>query len=73
MLDEHHAPETNGRMPVCRRCGSTTDAAVGAHHTPDASRTPRLVEWLDAQARMRHFEEARQRLLASPEGGPSGR
>jgi hypothetical protein len=30
-LDEHHAPETNGRMSVCRRCGAQTDGPKGRH------------------------------------------
>ena len=33
-LDEHHAPETNGRMSVCRRCGSQTDSPAGQQHMP---------------------------------------
>ena len=28
-LDEHHTPETNGRIPVCRRCGARTDSPTG--------------------------------------------
>jgi len=33
-LDEHHAPETNGRMSVCRRCGTSTDGPVVGTTTP---------------------------------------
>ena len=33
-LDEHHSPETNGRMSVCRRCGAQTDDPMGLHHSP---------------------------------------
>ena len=34
-LDEDHAPETNGRMAVCRRCGAQTDSSEGRQHIPD--------------------------------------
>jgi len=51
-LDEHHSPETNGRMAVCRRCGARTDSPLGRHHVPSESRLPRFDEWLDAQSRM---------------------
>ena len=61
-LDEHHAPETNGRMAVCRRCGAMTDSPVGCHHVPGEPRLARLSEWLDAQERIRIFERARDRL-----------
>lgn len=61
-LDKHHAPETNGRMAVCRRCGAMTDTPQGCQHLPDELRLARLTEWLDAQERMRLFERARDRL-----------
>lgn len=61
-LDEHHAPETNGRMAVCRRCGAATDAPDGCQHVPSEARLVRLTEWLDAQERMRVFERARDSL-----------
>ena len=28
-LDQHHLPETNGRIAVCRRCGARTDSPAG--------------------------------------------
>ena len=61
-LDKHHAPETNGRMAVCRRCGAMTDSPQGCQHAPDELRLARLTEWLDAQERVRLFEHARDRL-----------
>lgn len=62
-LDAHHAPETNGRMAVCRRCGAMTDSPTGCQHTPDEPRLARLCEWLDAQDRMRRFEKNRDALV----------
>ena len=29
-LDEHHMPETNGRIPVCHTCGARTDGPRGS-------------------------------------------
>jgi hypothetical protein len=55
-LDEHHAPETNGRMSVCRRCGSTTDGPVGLHHVPAERQLIRSNEWLIAQLRIKHVD-----------------
>jgi hypothetical protein len=49
-LDEHHPPETNGRMAVCRRCGALTDTPKGDHHAPDERQVVRSNEWLDRQA-----------------------
>lgn len=49
-LDEHHPPETNGRMAVCRRCGALTDTPKGDHHKPDERQLVRSSEWLDRQA-----------------------
>ena len=37
-LDEHHVPETNGRMSVCRRCGAQTDGPVGSTTVRRSSR-----------------------------------
>jgi hypothetical protein len=48
-LDEHHAPETNGRMAVCRRCGAQTNGPDGRQHVPDERRLPRYKDWLDAR------------------------
>jgi hypothetical protein len=61
-LDAHHAPETNGRMSICRRCGTSTDSPQGSQHVPEEPRISRLSEWLDAQERFRLFEIARERL-----------
>jgi hypothetical protein len=63
-LDEHHAPETNGRMAVCRRCGTLTDSPRGDRHVPDAKQVVRSNEWLDRQARASLIE----RSLASLRG-----
>lgn len=48
-LDEHHAPETNGRMAICRRCGMQTSGPMGGH----APREPQLAQaerWLAGQS-----------------------
>ena len=51
-LDEHHLPETNGRIAVCRRCGGRTDSPLGGKHVPDERQLARIVAWLDAQSRI---------------------
>jgi len=61
-LDGDHAPETNGRMAVCRRCGGQTDSSEGRQHVPDERQLLRSNEWLDAQARVRHVDRARKLL-----------
>jgi hypothetical protein len=48
-LDEHHATETNGRMAVCRRCGTRTDGPEG-RHAPYEQQLAQAGRWLDAQA-----------------------
>jgi hypothetical protein len=58
-LDEHHSPETNGRMAVCRRCGNQTDDPRGRTHAPDESQVTRANRWLDAQLRVSRIEQAR--------------
>jgi hypothetical protein len=58
-LDQHHTPETNGRMSVCRRCGARTDSPEGAHHVLQESQMSRSTEWLTAQSRLRDIEQAR--------------
>jgi len=50
-LDEDHAPETNGWMSICRRCGAYTESPLGGRHVPGARRLARAEEWLDAQSR----------------------
>jgi len=61
-LDDDHSPETNGRMAVCRRCGAQTDSSEGRQHIPDERQLVRSNEWLDAQARIRHVDRARDLL-----------
>jgi hypothetical protein len=58
-LDEHHSPETNGRMAVCRRCGTQTDDPKGRQHIPDERQLARSIRWLDAQGRATRIERAR--------------
>jgi len=58
-LDGHHLPETNGRIPVCRRCGARTDDLAGSHHIVGEGTAARSSEWLDAQARLWRIEQAR--------------
>lgn len=58
-LDEHHSPETNGRMAVCRRCGAQTDDPSGRQHVPHEHQLTRSTKWLDAQLRVSHIERAR--------------
>jgi hypothetical protein len=58
-LDEHHAPETNGRMSVCRRCGALTNGPAGLHHIPHERQLSRSNDWLIAQSRLVDIERAR--------------
>jgi hypothetical protein len=58
-LDEHHAPETNGRIPVCHRCGARTDGPEGAHHLIAVDRVRRSSEWLVAQSRLRDIADSK--------------
>jgi hypothetical protein len=51
-LDEHHLPETNGRIAVCRRCGARTYSPLGRKHLPDERQLARINAWLDAQSRI---------------------
>ena len=59
-LDEDHAPETNGRMSVCRRCGNRTDSPTSLHHAPAEFQLPRAADWLIAQTRRREIELANE-------------
>jgi hypothetical protein len=61
-LDEHHSPETNGRMAVCRRCGAQTESPRGRQHIPNERRLARAEEWLDTQRRTRRVDYARELL-----------
>jgi hypothetical protein len=58
-LDAHHAPETNGRMAVCRRCGSRTDAPEGVHHRPASHQLVRSDGWLASQVHQTLIDGAR--------------
>jgi hypothetical protein len=58
-LDEDHAPETNGRIAVCRRCGARTDGPTGVHHVVQDGRAGRSSEWLVAQSRLRDIADAK--------------
>jgi hypothetical protein len=58
-LDEHHAPETNGRMAVCRRCGSRTDGPAGRQHMPAERQMTRIGEWLTAESKRAHIKQVR--------------
>jgi len=59
-LDEHHSPETNGRMALCRRCGAQTDSLDGRKHTPNERQLARYSDWLVAQSRRVHPERSRR-------------
>ena len=59
-LDQDHAPETNGRMAVCRRCGAHTDGPAAVHHTPDLRELPRSASWLVAEAQRRRIKRAQE-------------
>jgi hypothetical protein len=60
-LDDHHLPETNGRMAVCRRCGALTDGQEGKH-APRERQLVRATQWLDAQSRMSRLAGARDQV-----------
>jgi hypothetical protein len=65
-LDQHHQPETNGRMSVCRRCGTQTDDPAGHHHQPSERQLTRSGEWLQSQARVARIAQAQARTLRNP-------
>jgi hypothetical protein len=56
-LDDHHMPETNGRIPVCRRCGARTDNPAGEHHILQEGREKKSSDWLVAQSRLRDIAQ----------------
>jgi hypothetical protein len=60
-LDEHHLPETNGRIPVCRRCGARTESPAGLHHIVQEDRVSKSSEWLIAQTRLRDIAHSQLR------------
>jgi hypothetical protein len=57
-LDEDHPPETNGRMAVCRRCGSRTDDPAGSHHVPAERQLDRVRDWLAAESKRLDIKRA---------------
>lgn len=63
-LDEHHLPETNGRMAVCRRCGARTDGPSGHRHIPGEGQLVRSDKWLDAEAHLSRINDERLRRSA---------
>ena len=48
-LDADHAAETNGRMAICRRCGTRTDGPSGSH-LPSEQQLAQTEHWLDIRA-----------------------
>jgi hypothetical protein len=58
-LDEHHTPETNGRMAVCRRCGAQTTGPEHSRHAPQPRHQARSDEWLANQSQIRRIDRAR--------------
>ena len=60
-LDQDHAPETNGRMAVCRKCGARTDSPEGLYHVPSERELARSSSWLDGQVQRKRIEQARER------------
>ncbi|HEX3795338.1 MAG TPA: hypothetical protein VG226_07645 [Acidimicrobiales bacterium] len=57
-LDEDHAPETNGRMPICRRCGFRTEENRSRHAATDEHQA-KAGRWLDSQALAGRVAKAR--------------
>jgi hypothetical protein len=58
-LDEHHKPETNGRMAVCRKCGAQTTGPQQSRHAPQQRHQARSDEWLANQSQLRRIDRAR--------------
>jgi hypothetical protein len=58
-LDEDHAPETNGRMAICRRCGFRTAGVTSDRHAPPDTQEGKANRWLDTQAHARRVAKAR--------------
>ena len=59
-LDEHHAPETNGWMSVCRRCGIRTDGPEGSH-APHALQIEQGDRWVDAAVRATNIASLKEK------------
>ena len=47
-LDKDHAPETNGRMSICRKCAVYTNGPLGAH-APNDKQLAKAEKWLDGR------------------------
>jgi hypothetical protein len=68
-LDEDHAPETNGRMAVCRRCGARTDGP-GLHHVLGERELRRSTSWLTAEVQRKRLKRIQELHAAEcPAGG----
>ena len=62
-LDEDHHPETNGRMPICRRCGFRSAGPLGdERHVSAEERPTQALRWLDGQELLRRTAQARALL-----------
>jgi hypothetical protein len=57
-LDQDHSPETNGRIAVCRRCGSRTDDPAGSRHVPADRQMTRVREWLATESKKLDIKRA---------------
>lgn len=58
-LDKDHAPETNGRMAICRRCGFRTTGEANDRHASVDVQEDRVNRWLDARAHAGRVAKAR--------------
>jgi hypothetical protein len=58
-LDEHHTPETNGRMAVCRRCGFRTSSESNSRHAADQTHQAEAGRWLENQALVSRIAKSR--------------
>ena len=58
-LDEDHAPETNGRMTVCRRCGFRTEETSSRHAATEEHKV-KAGRWLDNQALATRMAQSRR-------------
>jgi hypothetical protein len=61
-LDQDHAPETNGRMAVCRRCGFRAESKTGEHHVLVDGQQTRVQSWLGGRATANRLTKAREAL-----------
>jgi hypothetical protein len=58
-LDQDHAPETNGRMTVCRRCGVRTEETSSRHEATEELQV-KAGRWLDSQALASRVAQSRR-------------